>query len=408
MSSINGYDGNAMNTLFSSLGTTTNNNSNAMDGLYGINVIDYNTIRNGSYGKLMKAYYSMEEDDKKTNSKNDTDDTDQTLRSIKDATSELKESAQALYGSKSLFAKNADGKYDMEAIYEKVNAFIEDYNETVKAVGSAETDSIAKAGASMVNAATEYVDMFDKLGISINGSDFTLSINKEKFMAANINDIKSTFSGVGSFAYQMGAKASRINNLVADKIPANGSYHSAAGSNASSSTSKDTASTIAKVLDSAKELNSVGVDLYKNSKLFNDINGKYDVDAILEEVGKFIESYNDLIIKAENSKAEGLANAVTALKNITGDYASKLEKIGISVDKDDKTLSINEDAFKESKMYNVESLFKGTASFAYKIAVKSAMVANQAETEANKANTYKENATYSNNYNMGSIFDGTV
>lgn len=408
MSSINGYDGNAMNTLFSSLGTTNNTNSTAMDGLYGINVIDYNTIRNGSYGKLMKAYYSMEEGDKKTDSKNDTDDTDQTLRSIKDTTSELKESAQALYGSKSLFMKNADGKYDMEAIYEKVNAFIEDYNETVKAVGSAETDFIAKAGASMVNAANEYVDMFDKLGISISGADFTLSINKEKFLESNIADVKSMFSGVGSFAYQMGAKASRINNLVADKVSASGSYHSAAGSNASSSTSKDAASTIAKIKDSANNLNAVGVDLYKNRTLFNDINGAYDVDAILEEVGAFVESYNDLVIKSENSKAEGLANAVKALKNITDDYASKLEKIGISVDKEDKTLSINEDTFRASKMYNVEALFNGTASFTYKIAVKSAMVANQAETEANKANTYTEDATYSNNFNTGSIFNDIV
>jgi flagellar capping protein FliD len=319
----------------------------------------------------------------------------------------LKESAQALYGSKSLFMKNADGKYDMEAIYEKVNAFIEDYNETVKAVGSAETDSIARAGASMVNAATEYADMFDKLGISISGADFTLSINKEKFLESNIADVKSMFSGVGSFAYQMGAKASRINNLVADKVSASGSYHSAAGSNATS-TSKDNANTIAKILDSAKKLNAVGVDLYKNRTLFNDINGEYDVDAILEEVGAFVESYNDLIIKSENSKAEGLANAVTALKNITDDYASKLEKIGISVDKEDKTLSINEDTFRASKMYNVEALFNGTASYTYKIAVKSAMVANQAETEANKANTYKEDATYANNYNTGSIFNDII
>ena len=408
MSSINGYDGNSMNTLLSSLGTTSNNNSTAMDGLYGINVIDYNTIRNGSYGKLMKAYYSMEEGDKKTDSKNDTDDTDQTLRSIKDTTSELKESAQTLYGSKSLFLKNADGKYDMEAIYEKVNAFIEDYNETVKAVGSAETESIAKAGASMVNATTEYVDMLDKLGISISGADFTLSINKEKFLESNIADVKSMFSGVGSFAYQIGAKASRINNFVADKVSASGSYHSAAGSNASSSTSKDAASTIAKIKDSANNLNAVGVDLYKNRTLFNDINGEYDVDAILEEVGAFIESYNDLVIKSENSKAEGLANAVKALENITDDYASKLEKIGISVDKEDKTLSINEDTFRASKMYNVETLFKGTASYTYKIAVKAAMVANQAETEANKANTYTEDATYSNNYNTGSIFNDII
>ena len=406
MSSINGYDANSIGTLFSSLGTTNSKNSPS-DGLYGINVIDYNTIRSGSYGKLMKSYYALEDEEKDVSSKNDTSDTDQTLRSIKDTSSELKESAQALYGSKSLFVKNADGEYDMEAIYEKVNAFIENYNETVEAVGSAETDYIAKAGASMINATNEHADMLDKLGISISSSDFTLSINKEKFLESNIADVKSMFSGVGSFAYQVGAKASRINNFVAEKVSVSGYHKSAAGSNATS-TSKDTAGTIAKMKDSANNLNAIGVDLYKNRTLFNDINGVYDTDAILDEVGAFIESYNDLIIKSENSKAEGLANAVTALKNITDDYADKLEKIGISVDKDDKTLSINEDTFKASKMYNVESLFSGTASFAYKIAVKAAMVANQAETEANKSNTYTEDATYSNNFNTGSIFNDIV
>ena len=142
MSGINGYDANSIGTLFSSLGTTNSKNSSS-DGLYGINVIDYNTIRSGSYGKLMKSYYAMEDENKDVSSKNDTSDTDRTLRSIKDTTSELKESAQALYGSKSLFAENADGEYNMEAIYEKVNAFIENYNETVSAVGSAPIPAVA-------------------------------------------------------------------------------------------------------------------------------------------------------------------------------------------------------------------------------------------------------------------------
>ncbi len=407
MSTINGFDSNSMNSLFSSLGTN-NTSSSTADGLYGINVIDYDTIRNGSYGKLMKAYYADEKEVKDSNSKNDTDDTDQTLREIKDATAGLKESALELYGNKGLFAKNSDGEYDMEAIYEKVNAFIEDYNATVESVGSAETETIAKAGASMVNAANEYVDMFHKIGITINTSDFTLSINKDKFMESNIADVKSMFSGVGSFAYQMGAKASRINNLVADKIPASGYYKSGAASNTSSSTSKDAAGTIAKIKDSANTLNAVGIDLYKNRTLFNDVNGTYDTDAILKEIGSFIESYNDLIIKSENSKAEGVVNAMTALQNITDEYADKLKEVGITVDKDDKTLSLNEDTFKASKMYKAESLFNSSASFAYKISVKAAMVANQAETEANKANTYTEDATYSDTHNTGSILDSIV
>lgn len=407
MSGINGYDGNSMNSLFASLGTTGNTSSSA-DGLFGINVIDYNTIRNGSYGKLMKAYYATEEESKSTNSKNDTLDTDQTLRSIKSATGELKESAQALYASKSLFEKNKNGVYDMEAIYEKVNAFIEDYNETVKTVGSAETDTIAKAGASMVNATGEYADILSKMGISISKSDFTLSVDKEKFLKSDIADVKSVFSGVGSFAYQMGAKASRINNLVADKVSASGSYHSAAGSNSSNSTSKDTAGTIAKVKESANTLNAVGVDLYKNRALFKTKDGAYDTDAILEEIGSFIESYNDLMIKSENSKSEGLAKAVKALQSVTEEYADKLEQIGIRVDKDDKTLSIDEETFRAAKMYRAESLFSGTASYAYKVSVKAAMVANQAETEANKSNTYTDDATYSKNYNTGSIFNDIV
>ena len=280
------YDSNSMNTLLSGLGTTSSSSSST-NGLYGINLSDYASIKNGSYGKLMKSYYAMEDGDdkKKANSKNDTDDSDATIRNIKNASNGLKDSAQALYGSKALFEKGTDGEYDMEAIYEKVNAFIEDYNATIEAVGSAETDSIAKAGANMVNATTNHVDMLAKLGIKVSGSDFTLSIDKEKFMEANIADVKTMFSGVGSFAYQVGAKASRIYSMVEDKVSSGSSYKSEK-SETSSSTSKDTANTIAKIKEKADDFVSTGTDLYKNKTLFDvDKNGVYDTSEILEEIG---------------------------------------------------------------------------------------------------------------------------
>ncbi len=408
MSTINGYDSNSISTLFSSLSTSSSSSSSSTDGILGINLADYASIKNGSYSKLLNAYYAVDDEETKTNSKNDTDDTDQTLKSIKSSTEDLKESAQALYGSKSLFTADANGEYDMEAIYEKVSAFIEDYNSTVESVGSAETESIAKAGANMVNATNEYADMLGKLGITISKSDYTLSIDKEAFLSSSISDVKSMFSGVGSFAYQVGAKASRINSTVADKVSASGYYSSSAGVNAStSSTSKDTASTIAKIKDNANNLNAVGIDLYKNRTLFNAINGEYDTEEIADEIGAFIEAYNDLIISAENSKASGITSAVKAMTGISEDYAKKLSAIGITVD-DDNTLVFDEDTFKNSKMSSVESLFTGTGSYAYQISVKAAMVATQAETEANKSNTYTEDGTYSNNYNTGSILDGIV
>lgn len=406
MSTINGFDPNAMSSLFSSMGTT--NTSSTSNGMLGINLNDYASIRNGSYGKLMKSYYALDEEkvnDKK--SKNDTDDSDATIRGIKTAADELKDSAAALYSSKGLFAKDANGEYNMEAIYEKVNAFIEDYNSMIGSVGSAETEGIANAGASIVNNTSNNIDMLSKLGVSVSGADFTLSIDKEKFLKANISDVKSMFSGVGSFAYQVGAKASRIYTMVEDKV--SGSGYKSSRPDSSSSTSKDTANTIAKMKDRANDLVSTGTDLYKNRKLFDkDTNGKYDTNEIVEEISAFIKDYNDLLISTENTKSSGIESAMKTLEGITDAYKKDLTAIGITVDKEDGTLNFDEKSFLNSDMKAAKALFTGTGSFAYQITLKATMVANQVETEANKANTYTDNATFGNNHNTGSIFDGTI
>ena len=407
MSTINGFDSNGIGSLFSSMGTGSASSSS--NGLYGINLSDYASIKNGSYGKLMKSYYALDEEEatKDKKSKNDTDDTDATIRNIKSASDDLKNSAAALYSSKGLFAKDANGEYDMEAIYEKVNAFIEDYNSMIGSVGSAETESIANAGASVVNNTSNNIDMLSKLGISVSGADFTLSIDKEKFMKSNIADVKSMFSGVGSFAYQVGAKASRIYSMVEDKV--SGSGYKSSRPETSSSTSKDTANTIAKIKDRADDLVSTGTDLYKNRKLFDkDYNGEYDTNEIVEEISEFIKDYNDLVISAENTKSSGIESAMKTLEGITDAYKKDLAAIGITVDKEDGTLKFDEESFLKSDMKDAKSLFVGTGSFAYQATLKATMVANQAETEANKANTYTDEATFGNNHNTGSIFDGTI
>ena len=407
MSTINGYDANSIGSLFSSLGTSSTTSSST-DGMLGINLTDYASIKNGSYGKLMKSYYAIDEEpEKDKKSKNDTDDTDATIRSIKTSADDLKDSASALYASKSLFAKDANGEYDMEAIYEKVNAFIEDYNAMMGSVGSAETDSIAKAGASIVNNTSNNIDMLSKLGISVSGADFTLSIDKEKFLKSDISDVKSMFSGVGSFAYQVGAKASRVYSMVEDKV--SGSGYKSSKSETSSSTSKDTANTIAKIKERADDLVATGTDLYKNRDLFKkDYDGEYNTNEIVEEISAFIKDYNDLIIGAENTKSSGIESAMKTLEGITDAYKKDLSALGITVDKEDGTLSFDEKSFLNSDMKEAKDLFVGTGSFAYQVTLKATMVANQAETEANKANTYTDNATYGNNYNTGSIFDGTI
>ena len=73
-----------------------------------------------------------------------------------------------------------------------------------------------------------------------------------------------------------------------------------------------------------------------------------------------------------------------------------------------KGMTFDEKAFLNSKMEDAKGLFVGTGTYAYQVTLKATMVANQAETEASKANTYTDTATYGNNYNTGSIFDGTI
>ena len=115
-----------------------------------------------------------------------------------------------------------------------------------------------------------------------------------------------------------------------------------------------------------------------------------------------------MVIAAENTKSSGIESAMKSLEGITDAYKKDLSSIGITIDKEDGTLNFDEKTFLNSDMSETKDLFIGTGSFVYQITVKATMVANQAETEANKSNTYTDTATYGNNYNTGSIFDGTI
>ena len=81
MATISGYDSASIGVLFSSL-NNNNRSGNGMSDLLGINYSDYATIRNGSYFKLMKAYYTTGASDEissiakdKTNTSTSKDDT---------------------------------------------------------------------------------------------------------------------------------------------------------------------------------------------------------------------------------------------------------------------------------------------------------------------------------------------
>lgn len=221
---VSGFDSNSIGMLFSSVG----NNTSRGNGLnFGVDLSTYGLIKSGTYGKLMRSYYSTGEDATGVASAASTSvakDSAKVLTSIKGAASDLADSATKLYkpGKDSVFNEtditDKDGKtkkgYDMDAIYKAVSDFVDDYNSTVKAAGKTNTSSIANAGASMINYTNTNANLLKSIGISADATTHELKVDEDTFKKASISKIKSAFSGSGSFAYSVAVKASMLKNYA--------------------------------------------------------------------------------------------------------------------------------------------------------------------------------------------------
>lgn len=225
MATISGYDSSSIGVLFSSLnsGSTKTSAMFGISDLLGINYSDYATIKNGSYTKLMKAYYAKESSgDSSTSSITSTStskDSSKTLANIESAAEDLKKASETLRtnGDKSLFTKkqttDKDGKlsyeYDTDKIYKAVSEFVDSYNKMLKEGGDSNTNSILRSTKSMVNLTKANSNMLSSVGITI-GTDNKLSIDETAFKKADMNTVKSLFHTTGGFGYQTSVQAGMI------------------------------------------------------------------------------------------------------------------------------------------------------------------------------------------------------
>lgn len=227
--------------LFSSLGSGAAGvaNSNFLS--------DYASIKNGSYAKLMKAYYSECAGDSvksvvksnKTASTAMTSEESRAYAKVQTNSDALKEAADALL-SKSLFEKkditttDENGAettvkgYDADAIYKAVNSFVTSYNSVISATGETDNSTVARRVTNMTNETASNQKALSNMGISVN-KDGTLSLDKDTFMKADMTKVKSLFNGSGSYGYQVSAQASLI-NYAADNAISKGSSYSVNGS----------------------------------------------------------------------------------------------------------------------------------------------------------------------------------
>ena len=221
-----------------------NNNSSAGSSANIFNSIDlseYNSIKTGTYGKLLKSYYAQMDDDsskevKDTDNKKKTtaseDSASKKLTEVSTNASSLADSAEKLItkGSNSLFRNK-----EVDSIYNAVNDFADKYNSFLKSMKNSDSDKVEKEISGLTNLVSGYKNSLQEVGISIQ-DDNTFSVDEQAFKASDMDKVKNLFNGNTSFTYVVSTKASIIGTTANNEANAMKNYTSAGNYDKSFST----------------------------------------------------------------------------------------------------------------------------------------------------------------------------
>lgn len=193
--------------------------SNAGNSSYTLS--DYASIKNGSYKKLMKAYYAQEKEESEAAG----GDSHAKLLSVKSTADSLKEAADALQSNKLWQKKEIVNKdeetgeesktfdYDWDAITKAVKSFVDAYNNTLERAGSSDTKDVLMVGSWMAKMTSKNANVLARAGIEI-GNDNKITLNEEK-LKNNAGTAQFIFKGYNSFADKISYKASQMSQGAA-------------------------------------------------------------------------------------------------------------------------------------------------------------------------------------------------
>ena len=183
---------------------------------------DFTAIKNGSYGKLLKAYYARQDAMKASEGK----DTKQRLTLMGTSADSLKKSADALkseslWQKKTIKTKNEDTgeeteteDYDWDAIVKAVKSFAEDYNGVIEEAGKSNTKEVLRNGVWLTKTTERAKNLLSDVGISV-GKGNKLEVDEEALKKADIGTLKLLFTGHNSFADKVSQKAESLSSAAA-------------------------------------------------------------------------------------------------------------------------------------------------------------------------------------------------
>lgn len=383
-------------SLFSSIGSAAGNaaSSNWLG--------DYAMIKNGSYGRLMKAYYAEakssstgQSSSTTTGSKRSTTnnvlerileekknpkvskEAQQANSKLTAGLSTLKSSVSALQSDKT-YTDTANGQSAADKVVSAVKAYVSNYNEVVNAAkGSTLTNKTAYV-ANMMSATAANADKLAEIGLTVN-SNGTIDLNEAELKAAGTAKVQELFSAKDIMSY---------GSTVASRLQFAGASSSTSATDSTGSGTTASSSAASLKADSKALASDT---LYEKVK---DKDGKetdkYDVDKIFATAKSFVSNYNNMFASAESSSNSGVLANLSHIRETTTRNADILKQFGINVDEKGK-MTINEDTFKNSDMSEVQKFFKDYGS---SIATNASLVDYYMTTQANAASGYTADGAY--------------
>lgn len=358
---------------------------------------DYASLKNGSYAKLMKAYYGTGQDSgttvssTKSSSKNilkkleEEKKNPKVSKDVQTANSNLTSGLSSMKGSlstlqsSSTYTDTENGKSASDKVTSAVKAFVSDYNNVVSAAkGSTLTNKTAYV-ANMMSSTAANSGKLAEIGVRVN-TNGTLEIDEAKLKAADLSKVQELFSSEDIMSY-----GSRLASRV--QFAGGAASTNKTDSTDSTETNKTTVSGAAGLKADSKTLASD--ELYQKVK---DADGteKYDVEKIFAAAKSFVSNYNNMFDTAESSSNSGVLANLSSIREKTAKNADVLKQFGISVDAKGK-MAIDEDTFKKSDMSKVQEFFKDYGS---SVATNASLVDYYMNTQANAASGYTAAGAY--------------
>ena len=419
-----------MFNLFNSVGNSQNNFFSSM------NFADYASIRNGSYNKLVKAYYAKT--DSGSSSSSTTAGSKKTGdKKYWDYNEKIKNPPKKDYhywnynekikgekapGEKFVDIKNAAANVRSattsmeksgEITYDAVSSYVSRYNDLVTATKNSGSVAINSSMRSISDYTKSNAQALAEIGITIDDKG-ALKIDKDTFQSASSDRVDALFKGSNSYGAKVGSRASAIQSNakyeagkygITDTSSTSGTTSSGSSSSTGSVTEKPAAvsgqlsvvrSNASSLAETAGKLSSGTNSIYKT-----DDKGNYDTDAIYNAVSNFVKQYNATVESAGKSNVSAIKYAALAsMTDSTKANSSKLAEIGITIDAG-KTLTLDKDQLKAAGAEKVKDLFTG--GYGDKINDRASAISYHANYEINKGGMYSSTGNY--NYSSKSAFD---